>query len=261
MELFSIKARSSRKDIHISGAERIVNSKELEKTVLNILKKVNRENADFISIKIKRLNRKPILLKKSLCIKELKFNDFKDANNFAINYLSEITGIKKERLSYLINLIHSGASPNGENMRGAIIVNQRGERLELDKYRGVRTTTVDFINREDISKKLLDLGFTERTLDALALSTKNLYNQNILAEYCVSDDMDYITGYVATKEEYIRIFPLKEKGNRKGGRIYFVKNDTDINELYNYLENYPILIEDVCLKEILNGIMNNKDNL
>ncbi len=250
MELFSIKARSSREDIHISGVERIVSSKELEETILNILKKVNRENADFISIKIEKLDRKPIVLKKSLCIKELKFNNFKEANSFAIDYLSEITGIKKERLSYLINLIHSGASPNGENMRGAMIINQGGERLELDRYRGVRTTTVDFINRGDILKRLLDLGFTERTLDALALSTKNLYNENILAEYCISDDKDYIAGYIATKDEYIRIFPLKEKGNRKGGRIYFVKNDTDINELYNYLENYPILIEDVCLKRI-----------
>ena len=247
MKLYSIKARSSRDNIHISGAERIVNSLNLERTVLNTLKRVNREEADFISIKIEKLKETPIILEKSLCIKSLKFDNFKVANGFAINQLAKITGIDKNKLEKFINLIHLGASPDGENMRGAMIVNQRGERVELDSYRGVRTTTVDFINREEILKRLVKFGFTDRTLDALALSTKNLYNDNILAEYCISDDKNYTTGYIAYKNYYLRLSPLKEKGNNKGGRIYFVKNETDIRELYNYLENFPILIRDICI--------------
>ena len=249
MEFYSIKARSSKKNIHISGAERIIKPSQLEKAILEILNKVNRENADYISIKIEKLKTEPIILNKSLCIEERKFNNFKEANNFAINYLHKITGIKKEKLSFLIKLIHSGASPENTNMRGAMIVNQKGERLELDRYRGIRTTTVDFVNREKILKKLKNLGYTERTLDALALSTKNLYNKYIIAEYCISDDKNYTTGYIATKEKYLRLSPLKEKGNDKGGRIYFVKNETKILDLYEYLEKFPILIKDVCLSK------------
>ena len=245
MELFSIKARSSREDLHISGAERIVNRENLENTICKILKKVNRENADFISIKVEKLKKEPIILEKSLQIREIKFKDYREANRFAIKKLSEITGINIEKLKEIVNLIHSGASPNGENMRGAMIVNQNGERVELDSFRGVRTTTVDFINRDKLLEKLLKSGYTERTLDALALSTKNLYNENILAEYCISDDKNYTTGYIAYKDTYLRISPLKEQGNNKGGRIYFVKNNTDIKKLYDYLENFPILIKDI----------------
>jgi len=38
---------------------------------------------------------------------------------------------------------------------------------------------------------------------------------------------------------------LKEYSNPKGGRIYFVKDDTDIEELYKYLQEESFLIKEV----------------
>ena len=245
--LFSIKARSSKEGLHISGAERIVEEEKIDSTVMEILKKVRRNEADFISIKIEKLKVNPIVIDKTLCIKNISFNNYIEANRYVLNILKDITGIDEKRLNHLIDLIHNGASPNGENMRGAMIVNQNGERIELDRYRGVRTRNIDFIDREKILKKLQKSGYTERTLDALAISTKNSLNENIIAEYCISDEDDYPIGYLAVKNKYLRINPLKKMGNRFGGRIYFVKNNIDIPKLYDYLENYPVLIKDVCV--------------
>jgi 6-carboxyhexanoate-CoA ligase len=77
------------------------------------------------------------------------------------------------------------------------------------------------------------------------LSTKNLNHPNIIAEYCISDQPDYTTGYVAVNNTYYRINPLKEYSNPKGGRIYFVKDDADIEELYKYLQEESFLIKEV----------------
>ena len=92
---------------------------------------------------------------------------------------------------------------------------------------------------------MIKKGFTKRTADAIALTTKNLHHPDIIAEYCISDEPDYLTGYVSTKEFYYRLTPLKEKGNPKGGRIYFVKENTDIKNLYEYLTETPVLIEEL----------------
>lgn len=244
-KLFSIKARSSRENIHISGGERLVFENEIEKVVNELLKKVNRNSPDFISIKIEEVKEEPIVLDKTLKIKEYKFKNFQEANEFAINLLHKKTSIPLNKLKELIDTIHSGASPDGTNMRGAMIVDTEGNRIELDKYRGIRTTSMDFINREKILSYAKSLGLTERTIDALAIATKNLNYPDFLAEYCISDEPDYITGYIALNNTYYRLTPLKNYGNTKGGRIYFVKKGIDIQNLYNYLEKTPVLIKEL----------------
>jgi len=241
--LFSIKARSSKEDLHISGGERIVPYDKIEEVSSQLLKRVNRNNPDFISIKIEKIKEKPIILKNALQIKELEFGDYISANKFAIDTLHKSTGIDRSKIKQLIEKIHLGASPNGTNMRGAMIVNQNGERIELDKFRGVRTTYVDFIDRERALKNLLKKGFTTRTLDAILIATKNLFYEDFLAEYCISDEPDYTTGYIAVGNTYYRLKPLKNLGNNKGGRIYFVKNSINLQHFYNYLEKTPILID------------------
>ncbi len=244
MDYFSVKMRSSLEENHISGHERIVKVSELENTINELFKRGSRKSFDFLNIKIEKINSPILFIKKTLKIKTLNFNNPKEANNFALNLLQKETGINLNTLQKLIKLIHTGAA-SGKNMRGAMIVNLKGERLEKNREKGIRTTMVDYINREKHKKKLIKKGFTERTLDALALSTKNLIYPDIVAEYCISDEPDYLTGYVATKKYYFRLTPLKEKGNLFGGRIYFVKNNTDIDKLYNYLQNTPVLIEDI----------------
>jgi len=51
-----------------------------------------------------------------------------------------------------IDLLHTGANPDRENMRGAMIITKSGKRVEKDRYRGVRTTNVDFLHREEVKK-------------------------------------------------------------------------------------------------------------
>ncbi|MCX7760195.1 MAG: 6-carboxyhexanoate--CoA ligase [Hydrogenothermaceae bacterium] len=242
MRYFSIKMRASFEGKHISGGERIVEESKVENTVNQLIKRPN--IYDFLNIKVEKI-REIDYIEKSLDIENFIFEDYMSANSFAVEIISRETGIDKQTVKQYIDIIHRGASPSGEVMRGAMIVNQNGERVEIDRERGIRTTNIDFENREDIEKELSKRGYTFRTVDALALATKNLKSEYILAEYCISDDPDYITGYVALKDRYIRITPLKENGNQKGGRIYFVKNNTDLVKLYDYLEKRSFLIKDL----------------
>ena len=245
MKLFSIKLRASLNGKHVSGAERIVPEEKIEQTLSDLYSRVALKKYDDINIKIQPIKEKPLIVEKTLPVEELQFKNHIEANQKAIRILNEITGLPENILKQLITLIHSGAAPDGSNMRGAMIINLDGKRIERDSFRGVRTTDVDFMDREKAVQKLIQKGYTERTVDALALTTKNMLYPDIVAEYCISDEPDYLTGYVATKEKYYRLTPLKEKGNTKGGRIYFVKTDTEIDRLYRFLEQTPVLIKDV----------------
>ncbi len=247
MSLYSIKVRTSLQGKHVSGAERIVSKEKIPDVVRYLLQRQSAKNFDFSNVKIEKLKEKPLILEKSLKIEEKKFTSWQEGLDFAVEILSDYLKMEKSVLKKLIDQLYKGASPDKTNMRGAMVVSTDGLRLEKDPYRGVRTVLVDFVDREKIEEKLLSLGFTPRTVDALAISTKNLAHPDILAEFCISDDSDYTTGYIAIKDKYIRVSPLKPYGLSKGGRIYFLKPSTDINKLYSYLENTPVLIEDVAL--------------
>lgn len=240
MNLYSVKMRASKEGKHISGGERIVKEEDIKHVVNQLLNRP--KEFDFINIKIDKL-KKVGYFDKTLDIHTITFEDIKQANDFASQIISDITGIDTDTVKKYIDLVHTGASETGENMRGAMVVNTDGKRVELDKNRGVRTTNIDYEDRNNIIQALLEKGFTERTADALAIATKNLNSGCILAEYCISDDPDYVFGYVATGRKYIRIYPLKQKGNQKGGRIYFVKKETDTKKLYRYLEEKSFLIK------------------
>jgi len=243
--LYSIKVRTSLNDKHISGAERIVKKEQIPQVVKNLLERQNHREFDFSNVKIELLDKEPLIVEKSLSIKTLKFDNYKQAYEAAVKILHSETGISLDVIKKYTSLLYKGASPEGENLRGAMIVDEEGCRLEVDSFRGVRTVLVDFENREKVEKKLLEEGYTARTVDALALATKNLLYEDILAEFCISDDSDYTTGYIAVKDRYIRFSPLKPEGLDKGGRVYFVKKGTDIKKLYHYLQSIPVLIKDV----------------
>ncbi|WP_457642942.1 6-carboxyhexanoate--CoA ligase [Persephonella sp.] len=245
MKLFSIKLRASMQSRHVSGAERVVPEEKLQKTINTLFERLKNKTYDFLNIKVEEIKEKPLIIKNSLNIVEMFFKYHEEANKKAIEILHAETGINRKKLEELINSVHTGCAPDGSNMRGAMVVNQNGERIEPDRYRGVRTTNVDFVDRSQVEEKIKKAGYTERTVDALAITTKNLYYPDIIAEYCISDEPDYIIGYLSVKNTYYRMTPLKKKGNPKGGRIYFVKNGTDIKKLQEYLENRTVLIEEV----------------
>ncbi|NPA12927.1 MAG: 6-carboxyhexanoate--CoA ligase [Aquificae bacterium] len=243
MKLYSIKMRASLKGKHISGAERIVPEEQVLSTPPTLLKRLKGKRFDNISIKVEALETEPITIPKALKIKEHIFNSPEEGNKRAVEIIHRATGIPHHKIYQIIQTVHRGASPDGSNMRGAMIVNQQGERIEADRYKGVRTTLIDFVDRQSIEEKLIKQGYTNRTADALALATKNLHYPDILAEYCISDEPDYTIGYVAVKGVYHRLNPLKKEGNPKGGRIYFVKDGADINKLVKFLTETPVLVE------------------
>lgn len=242
MNLFSIKMRASKDEKHISGGERIVNQDLLKDIVIQLIERP--KDFDFMNIKIQKLT-EIRYIPTGLDIYTYRFNSVEDANRFAVEIINKATNIGHQIIDKYIKLVHTGASSTGQVMRGAMIVDTEGRRREIDRDRGIRTTNIDFEDREKITKALLERGFSSRTVDALAIATKNLNSDYILAEYCISDDPEYTFGYVAIKGKYIRIYPLKEFGNPKGGRIYFIRKDTDIQRLYKYLEEDSFLIKDL----------------
>ena len=101
---------------------------------------------------------------------------------------------------------------------GAIILSaQTGQRLDstgTTRYQG---------NTISIKTCKCNGEISERVKDARALATCINAFEGVKAELCVSDDLQYTTGYfVSPKLGYRRIFNIKEKGTRHGGRIIFV---------------------------------------
>ena len=68
---------------------------------------------------------------------------------------------------------------------------------------------------------------------------------HIVAEICVSDDPDYVTGYVASKTTgYVRITKLKALGDPDGGRIFLYRGPReDVPKTIAYLEKQMVLVK------------------
>ncbi len=236
--MFSIRMRASLEGRHVSGAERITSINELNEIVYELLTRPS--DYDEIVLKVERV--KEVEQIEPLNISEYKFKTVEESRVF-VTHLLEKEGIKGNIVKKLMSEIDSGANLKGGNMRGAMIVDVKtGERLEGDKARGIRTVRVDWENRKKVTERLLSRGFTERTVDALAIASKNIYC-GVLAEVCWSDDPKYVSGYVATKNiGYVRITPLKRYGDPFGGRIYFV-NKKDVNRIIECLEKRACLVK------------------
>jgi len=243
--MFSLKMRASRNGNHVSGAERLVNEEKIEEISSELIKRaMSHENGvpDFINLKIEKVTEKINKLK-HLEIKTVhstsKENSRVIARNLLKNelekyYLKNGKDIEKidELIDFAFKIIDAG------NMRGAAILDLDGNRLENILERGVRVKNID--TTEELSEKILkDNSLTERTVDAIAIATK-VVNCGVISELCTSDNFSYTTGYVATKDGYFRILNLKDKG-QVGGRVFFVEN-SKIDELYNKLENMPVIV-------------------
>ena len=243
-KFYSVRMRASLKGRHISGQERIVKREELERVILELHRRPRRD-WDFQNIKIERLREKPEILERSLPVREYKFSCVPLAINFVSAILESELGIRREISKPLLSKLQSGLNPEGGNLSGALLVDYRSGKIPNPK--GVRTILFDWLERERVESELLGLGYTERTLDALALATKNVYC-GVIAEVCVSDEPDYITGYLASeKTGYLRISPVKEKGSPYGGRLYFVKGE-EYEKVVKCLREKPLLIRDFYKK-------------
>lgn len=233
---YSIKMRSSQKvnekDIHLSGAERIVDEKNLMVVLEKLASRAlnhSRGEADFINLKINKIKEEDIIRVKALKTRTIKVDNKEEGYRVVAEFLNKI-GINniQKVLNLLLNTI---------NMRGAIILNILSlERMEDDWEKGVRVTNMDYEKEGDIEIK-------NHYKEALCLATKTLNAKAIVGEICISDDPDYVTGYVATKNEYIRITKLKDKGSFLGGRIFLYDPRLDtLENTISYLENQLVVV-------------------
>ena len=240
--LYSVKMRASREGQHISGAEKIVPAGRVAAIASQLAERAlshPKGEPDFLNIKVEAQPRQMRRVK-------------------ALSVTTHETRTPEEGLSLAAELLaDDGITRIGEimdrfseshSMRGAMLLDADTlERLEPDPARGVRATYMD-----DASS--LEKGTARgknHYAEAIVLATKVQNAPGIVAEICVSDDPDYVTGYVASKRlGYRRITVLKKKGDPRGGRIFLYRGPRErVTETIEFLERVPVIVEDVPVLE------------
>lgn len=245
--MYSVRMRASERERHISGAERIVDEREIQATAQSLVQRAlyhERGKPDFINISIEALEI-PVKYVTSLPVTLLRIEDVEGGKNAARKLLTYL-GIPVYCIEKGVSLLENGPS-GGDSMRGAVLMNMDGERLEPDKQRGIRASRMDITKdaAKELEHTLAEKGLSSyytRISEALVLATKASRVKGTIAELCWSDDPSYTTGYVASKElGYVRIPHLKHEGDCRGGRVFFV-DKIDLASYIHEMEKCPILV-------------------
>lgn len=248
-EMFSVRMRAAEGGsheeggFHISGGEMLVEKHSLETAVQELLQKAmlhSRGDADFIQLVMEKVAPRDILRVPPLPVTTVTANHVQEGRLYAMRYLQSL-GISEQAARKGIELLASQP-----NLRGAAIMSaSSGERLDAG-LRGIRATRMGWTEKGYKQWADRHAIASPRVAEALALATKVAHAPFVLAELCWSDDPEYVTGYIASfKEGYVRIPHLKEKGDFSGGRVFYVSDDVQLEELIAYLEKAPTLIEEV----------------
>lgn len=242
MTRYSLKMRASQqvdgKAVHISGAEKIIVPDQVEAVAAQLIRRAMthpKGSPDNINLKVERLEDEQIHRLTALPVSTMETKTPSEGWQTVAVLLSKI-GIENgvEILSLL---------PQTYGMRGAMLLDLSDlTRLEPDPDRGVRATYMDYA--EATGSALKTQGSNTHFNEALVLATKVVSHPNIRAEICFSDDPDYVTGYVASKElGYVRVTTLKEKGDPNGGRIFLYDGPKDqVADCIRYLQEQPVLV-------------------
>lgn len=233
-------------DIHISGAEGICSRAALQRIAREYVNRAithPRGRPDSIVITIEEL-KKPLRSITALPLMTVKCGSSSRAESIIGKLLTE-SSVSTKAITSALSILQ-----NKETMRGAaLLLASSGRRVEPDMQRGVRASRFGIARPAEIRllTELKKLGInTQPVREALILASKVASCRDIVAEVCISDDPDYTTGYVASEYlGYVRIPHIKKKRDRRGGRIFFLKENADILQVISYLEKTPILIEDI----------------
>lgn len=245
---FSVRMRASKNGAHehggkhISGGEQISTYHNLKNTVNVLLEKAlthSRGNPDFMQIQFELIH-EPITTLKPLHIGINEAESVEEGQSIARSLL-EKAGISREIIEKAYQQISEYP-----NLRGAILFDIRsGVRIDDRNEKGVRVSRMDWLTTN--FEKWADyysMTQSQRIKEALVLATKVSAHPATIAELCWSDDPEYVTGYVASKKlGYQRITKLKEYGDERGCRIFFVDGLSDLHSYIDYLEKQPIFIE------------------
>ena len=235
--LFSVKMRASQEGAHISGAERIVPASALPQLAAVMATRAldhAKGKPDFINIKIEAAP-EPLHLKAlAVSTHPVKTPEEGWATARALLAADGFT-----RIDEILALFRETYG-----MRGAMLLDADTlERLEPDSARGVRATFMD-----DAASAMRRFSAEKNHYaEAVVLATKVAHAPGIVGEICLSDDPDYVTGYVASKRiGYARITCLKEKGDPAGGRIFLYRGSHEkVGETIDFLQRRCVLVDDV----------------
>jgi 6-carboxyhexanoate--CoA ligase len=247
--LYSIRMHASREGRHLSGAEHLAPSEDLEALAVALVRRALNHpggRAEQVTISIDPLLPQAILQATLPDLRTVWVTDWEAGRRAAQHWL-EVAGVAPTAVSIAMQALHQGGAPDGTSMRGAMLVDAiSGERLEPDRARGVRASRMDLTPEATL---LLRQALAQRGLDnahvreALTLAGKVLLAPGIVAELCWSDDPDYTAGYVAAPAfGYVRFPELKPHGECRGGRaFFFAREGFNLDQVVSFLETRPIL--------------------
>lgn len=245
MSVYSLKMRASRQNglqaEHVSGAEKILAEEELPEQMQGLLERAlhhAKGKADFVNMKIEAIDQAKLQYIDALPVSTHPVSSPAEGRAYILSVLQDIG-------------IHNGPAimehfKDTYGMRGAMLLDvDTLERLEPDHSRGIRATYMDAEHSLGRTAAAGKNHFQE----AIVLASKVLHAPHIIAEICMSDDPDYITGYIATRKTgYVRITKMKEMGCPDGGRIFLYRGDrNDVAACMDYLEKQRVLVRHVPL--------------
>ncbi|OIK16155.1 6-carboxyhexanoate--CoA ligase [Bacillus sp. MUM 116] len=247
-DFYSVRMRASENGAHeqggkhISGGELISTFGNLKNAVNVLLEKAlthSRGKPDFMQIQFEAIEN-PITKLKPLPILTNEVESVEEGHKTAWKLL-EIAGVPHECIERAYKQITKITG-----LRGAILFDIRtGKRIDNRREKGVRVSRMDWVTTDfDKWADHHNIAPSQRVKEALVLATKVSQHPATVAELCWSDDPEYITGYIASKKlGYQRITRLKEFGDERGCRIFFVDGLNDLQAYIEYLEKQPIFVE------------------
>lgn len=226
---------------HISGGELLSTYSDLKNSVNALLEKGlhhSRGTPDFMQIQFESIH-EPIKRIQPLHIDTNEADTVEKGRKLS-RLLLEKVGIERQVIEKAFTewMKYSG-------MRGAILIDvHSGKRIDDRQEKGVRVSRIDWMKTNfEHWADYFHVPKSTRIREALVIATKVCAHPATIAELCWSDDPEYTTGYVASKKlGYQRITNLKEYGDERGCRIFFVDCRKDLNAYIHYLEKQPVFI-------------------
>lgn len=235
MPTYSIKMRASKNGKHVSGAERIIPQQDIATAIGALSDRALHHGlgrADFINIKMEEVLPKKLQYLNALPVSTRSADTVEGSFAIIRQILGEL-GLEN-KADKLINLIR-----HVRPMRGAVLYDiATGQRLEPDHERGIRVTYMD---AEEAS---CNNSNKDHFREAIVLATKVVNAPGIISELCMSDDPDYVVGYISSKQHgYVRLTPMKSVGDPHGGRVFiFDSRLAKAEDAICYLEKQKVLV-------------------
>lgn len=261
-ELFSVRMRASKKgrpraegrpasagrerEVHISGAEGLHSRAEIRTVADKYIDRAlnhSRGAPDQIVITIEKIKEKAVPVA-TLPVTTLKCPSPAKAKCFILDMLKR-HGISDIAAKIALKLLYATTS-----MRGAFLIfSDSGRKIEPGRDRGIRVSRIGIGSQatESLAAELRKQDLDNETVrEALILASKVSSCRQVIAEICISDDPDYSTGYISSREAgYVRIPHIKKKNSMIGGRVFFIRDGSDIDSVINYLEKTPVIVKSI----------------